>query len=76
MYSQRVTWLIKVLINLSNCEIESSIAKFYDGTISEATLMKLRNTIIDKIISAVARPQILEWQIDREDINKYTSEEN
>lgn len=38
--------------------------------------MKLINTIIDRIISAVAKPQKLEWQADREDINKYTSEEN
>ncbi|CAD8125229.1 unnamed protein product [Paramecium sonneborni] len=76
MYSQRVTWLIKVLINLSECKIQQQNAIFYDGQISKELLMKLINAILDKIVSAVARPQKLEWVNDREDINKFNSEDN
>ncbi|CAD8125226.1 unnamed protein product [Paramecium sonneborni] len=76
MYSQRVTWLIKVLIKLSECKIQQQNAIFYEGQISKELLMKLINAILDKIVSAVARPQKLEWTNDREDINKFNSNEN
>ncbi|CAD8089185.1 unnamed protein product [Paramecium primaurelia] len=76
LQSQTVTWLIQVLVNLSNCDIKSTYAIFEDGVISKEILIILIDAIIDKIVCAVAKPQKLQWQADREEINKYNGLEN
>ncbi|CAD8185223.1 unnamed protein product [Paramecium octaurelia] len=74
--SQKVTWLVKIVINLSECQVFEDNVIFNEGSISKLVWTKLINAVLEKLVCAVAKPEKLEWLGSREDVNNYTNLEN